>query len=186
MGLAPSGKQGAYHNFRVAIYVVVGTTRQLADRRTLEEQYSRITRQLRFDKVYLEVYRNRQFADEGSLEAIKKFFTDRGIAVSGGVTLAAGGQGGQFGTFDFEQPADRAECQRAVELAARHFDEVILDSCCGTSNVDHRRIEAQFLGRSSLRSSHKSEAPQPVGELGAIDTQSAGPWGRNGVWEDLR
>src|SRR5579864_884428 len=75
-GLAPSGQQGAYHNFRVAIYVVVGTTRQLADRRTLEEQYSRITRQLRFDKVYLEVYRNRQFAAEGSLEAIKKFFTD--------------------------------------------------------------------------------------------------------------
>jgi hypothetical protein len=28
-GLAPSGQQGAYHNFRVAIYVVVGTTHQL-------------------------------------------------------------------------------------------------------------------------------------------------------------
>ena len=126
-GLPASGKQGAYHNFRAAIYITVGTTRQLANRQTLEEQYGRIASQLRFDKVYLEVYRNGQFADEGSLDAIKKFFAARGVAVSGGVTLAAGGQGGQFGTFDFEQRADRAECQRAVELAARHFDEVILD-----------------------------------------------------------
>jgi len=36
-------------------------------------------------------------------------------------------EGGQFGTFDYESPRDREECRRAVELAARHFDEVILD-----------------------------------------------------------
>ncbi len=47
--------------------------------------------------------------------------------MAGGITLAAGGQGGQFGTFDYENPADRAECERAVRLIARHFDEVILD-----------------------------------------------------------
>jgi voltage-gated potassium channel Kch len=119
--------EGAYHNFKAAIYIAVGTTRELANPQTLQEQYSRITSQLRFDKVYLETYRNGQFADEKSVEAIKKFFSERGIAVSGGVTLAAGGHGGQFGTFDYEDPRDRAECQRAVELAARHFDEVILD-----------------------------------------------------------
>jgi hypothetical protein len=93
--LAP--KRGAHHNFQTSIYITVGTTRQLANRRTLEEQYSRIASQLRFDKVYLEVYRNGQFADEGSLQAIKQFFMDRGITVSGGVMLAAGGQGGRFG-----------------------------------------------------------------------------------------
>jgi voltage-gated potassium channel Kch len=124
---AVASAEGAYRNFKAAIYITVGTTRQLANPRTLSEQYSRIASQLRFDKVYLETYRNGQFADEASLEAIKKFFTGRGIAVSGGVTLAAGGHSGQFGTFDYEDPRDRAECQRAVELAARHFDEVILD-----------------------------------------------------------
>jgi hypothetical protein len=126
-GSAVAAAEGAYRNFKVAIYIAVGTTRELANPRTLQEQYGRITSQLRFDKVYLEAYRNGQFADEASLEAIKKFFTEKGIAVSGGVTLAAGGHGGQFGTFDYEDPRDRAECQRAVELAARHFDEVILD-----------------------------------------------------------
>jgi hypothetical protein len=124
---AVAAAEGAYHNFKAAIYITVGTTRQLANPQTLQEQYSRITGQLRFDKVYLETYRNGQFADEKSVEAIKKFFSERGIAVSGGVTLAAGGHGGQFGTFDYEDPHDRAECQRAVEMAARHFDEVILD-----------------------------------------------------------
>jgi len=124
---AATPAHGAYQNFRTAIYVTVGSTRQLADPGTLERQYARISSQLRFDKVYLEVYRDGQFADEASLERIKKFFAAHGVAVSGGVTLAAGGRGGQFGTFDYESPQDRATCQRAIEMAARHFDEVILD-----------------------------------------------------------
>ncbi len=118
---------GAYRNFTAAIYIPVTSTRELADAQTLERQYARIAGQLRFDKVYLEVYRGGQFADEATLARIKKFFAAHGIAVSGGVTLAAAGHGGQFGTFDYENPQDRAECQRAVELAARNFDEVILD-----------------------------------------------------------
>src|SRR5206468_4256313 len=60
-------------------------------------------------------------------ETVKREFAAHGIETSGGVTLAAGGAGGQFGTFDYENPADRAECERAVRLIARHFDEVILD-----------------------------------------------------------
>jgi len=124
---AATPAHGAYQNFRTAIYITVGSTRQLADPGTLERQYARISSQLRFDKVYLEVYRDGQFADEASLERIKKFFAAHGVAVSGGVTLAAGGRGGQFGTFDYESPQDRATCQRAIEMAARHFDEVILD-----------------------------------------------------------
>jgi hypothetical protein len=124
---AVSTAAGAYENFKVAIYVTVSATRQLADPQTLQRQYDRIASQVRFDKVYIETYRSGQFADEAALAAIGKFFRDRGIAVSGGITLAAAGHAGQFGTFDYENPQDRAECQRAVELTARHFDEIILD-----------------------------------------------------------
>ena len=119
--------ESAYRNFKAAIYITVNSTRQLADPKTREQQYQRIAGQVRFDKVYLETYRGGVFADEASLESIKKFFRSKGIAVSGGITLAKGGHGGQFGTFDYEEANDRAECQRAVELTARHFDEVILD-----------------------------------------------------------
>lgn len=124
---AATPPQSAYRNFAVAIYIAVNSTRQLADPQTLERQYARVSSQLRFDKVYLEVYRNGVFADEASLAKIKKFFAAHGIAVSGGVTLAAGGHGGQFGTFDYESAHDQEECRRAVEMAARNFDEVILD-----------------------------------------------------------
>jgi hypothetical protein len=119
--------QGKYKNFKVAIYIVVGSSRQLADPERRQRQFERVMRQVKFDKVYLEVYRDRQFADEESIDQIKQFFASHGVEVSGGVTLAAGGQGGQFGTFDYELPPDRAECRRAVEFAARHFDEVMLD-----------------------------------------------------------
>jgi len=119
--------QGAYKNFKTAIYVTVESTRQLGDAQIRTAQYRRISSQLRFDKVYLEVYRSGQFADEAALEATKKFFTDQGIAVAAGIAFSASERGGQFSTLDYENPHDREECQRAIELAARHFDEVILD-----------------------------------------------------------
>jgi hypothetical protein len=119
---------GHYQNFDVAIYIVASTAqRQLSDPKVLEAQYQRAASQLKFDKVYLEAYRDHLFLDEKVLVATKQFFERKGVKVAGGLTLAKGGQGGQFGTFDYENPEDRAECQRAVELAARHFDEIILD-----------------------------------------------------------
>lgn len=126
--LAGAADAGHYKNFDVAVYIVASTAQQqLSDPRALQQQYERAASQLKFDKVYLETYRDGRFVDEKTLVGIKKFFKSKGVAVSGGITLAKGGQGGQFGTFDYENAADRAECQRAVELTARHFDEIVLD-----------------------------------------------------------
>src|SRR5438132_9624580 len=87
---------GKYQNFRVAIYVVVNATQKLSDPAEFAREYDRVSRQLKFDKVYVEVYRNHQFASDDQIEAVKTFFRDKGIVVAGGVTLAAGGQNGQF------------------------------------------------------------------------------------------
>ena len=127
MSCAAAADAAAYKNFRAAIYIPVSATKKLADPATFERQFKRVSSQLDFDKVYIEAYRDRVFATDAELEAVKRAFEVKGIQTSGGVTLAAGGQGGQFGTFDYENPADRAECERAVRLIARHFDEVILD-----------------------------------------------------------
>jgi hypothetical protein len=124
---AMDGPRGHYQNFRVAIYITVQSTKRLADPDVREHEFDRAMRQTKFDKVYLEAYRDGIFATDEELDTVKKFLESKGIIVSGGITLAKGGQGGQFGTFDYENPADRAECRRAVELAARHFNEVILD-----------------------------------------------------------
>jgi hypothetical protein len=125
---APFAQAGQYQNFTVATYIVASTAqRQLSDPAVLQQQYERAVSQLKFDKVYLEAYRDGLFVDENALVAIKRFFESKGVKVSGGITLAKGGQGGQFGTFDYENAADRDECRKAVELAARHFDEIVLD-----------------------------------------------------------
>lgn len=124
---APSAVPAAYRNFKVAIYVVVGNVRALADRATFDRDYARVAGQLHFDKVYIEAYRDHVFATDNELAKVSSYFREKGIQVAGGITLAAGGRNGQFGTFDYEDPADRAECERAVRLAARHFDQVILD-----------------------------------------------------------
>lgn len=118
---------GQYKNFNVAIYIAARTTQQLADPKTRDQQFERVWSQVKFDKVYIETYRDSVFVDDAAIEQVKAFFKGKGIAVAGGITPAKGGQGGQFGTFDYEDPAHRDECKRAAELAARHFDEIILD-----------------------------------------------------------
>lgn len=115
-----------YQNFRYAIHIAVGDARKLADRATFDRQYARAASQLHFDKVYIDAYRDHDFATD-ELEKVKSYLAEKGIETSGGITLAAGGKNGQFGTFDYEDPADRAECERAARLAAKHFKEVILD-----------------------------------------------------------
>jgi hypothetical protein len=127
MSFGAAADAAAYKNFKAAIYIPVGATKKLADPATFDREFKRVSSQLDFDKVYIEAYRDRVFATDAELDAVKRAFQAKGIETSGGITLAAGGSGGQFGTFDYELPADRAECERAVRLIARHFDEVILD-----------------------------------------------------------
>ena len=119
--------QHPYKNFGVAIYIPVASTRQLADPQVLEQQFDRIWSQVHFDKVYLEDYRSGVFADPASLDRIARFFRARGITVNGGITLTAPEEGGEFRTFDYENPKDVATAERAVRIAASHFDTVILD-----------------------------------------------------------
>ena len=116
-----------HRHFKTAIYIAVGDVKRLADRSVFDREFARASSQLRFDKVWIEAYRDRVFATDAELERVKGWFRQKGIETQGGITLAAGGEGGQFGTFDYEKPADRAEAERAVRLAARHFDNVILD-----------------------------------------------------------
>ena len=139
---------GKYRNFRTAIYVVVGSTQRLADPAEFEREFARVSSQLKFDKVWIEVYRNHAFATDAEIETVKREFQAHGIEVAGGMTLAAGGHDGQFGAFDYEDPADRAECQKAVELAARHFDEFILDDFFFFTSQERRRHRRQ--GRAQL------------------------------------
>src|SRR5580692_9972888 len=79
----PAARAGQYTNFAVSIYIPVGVVRSLDDPETLSNQWSRIRRQLKVDKVYIEVQRDRNVASDETLERVKKFFVDQGVKVAG-------------------------------------------------------------------------------------------------------
>jgi hypothetical protein len=117
---------GNYTNFDVAIYIPVGAVRSFENPKILSNNWERIRGQLKVDKVYIEVQRNRDLAGDDLLEQVKKFFVDRGVRVAGGMALSDGGNG-QFRSFCYTDPKDREFIKNAARLAARHFDEVIQD-----------------------------------------------------------
>jgi len=117
---------GNYTNFDVAIYIPVGVVQSFAEPGKLQADWDRIHCQLKVDKVYIEVQRNRDLAGDQLLEQVKKFFLDHNVRVAGGMALSDGGSG-QFRSFCYTDPSDRQFIKNAVELAARHFDEIIQD-----------------------------------------------------------
>jgi hypothetical protein len=115
---AQTQAQGKYKNFRVAMYVLRQNVTQWSDPQALAAAYDEMTRQLKFDKVYLEFAGGHQMVNEATLDPIKKFFTDRGILVSAAIVPNG---------LSYANQADRDYLKSTVEAAARHFDEVIFD-----------------------------------------------------------
>jgi hypothetical protein len=123
---ARTGIAGNYTNFEVAVYIPVNIVRTLGEPETLRSEWQRLRSQVKVDKVYLEVQRDRNLATDDLLERVKTFFTDQGVRVAGGMALSDGGSG-QFRSFCYTDPKDREFIKSAAELAARHFDEIIQD-----------------------------------------------------------
>ena len=117
-GQAPAPAQGKYKNFRVAMYALRGNVMRSTNAQTLAADYDEMTRQIKFDKVYLEFAGGHQMVNEATLDPIKKFFTDRGLLVSAAIVPNG---------LSLTNQNDRAYLRGAVEAAARHFDEVIFD-----------------------------------------------------------
>ena len=118
---------GQYTNFAVSVYIPVGVVRSFQQPQKLEDDWTRLSRQLKVDKVYIEVQRDENLADDALLERVKKFFIDHGVRVAGGMAASDGSIGGQFKSFCYTDPKNREFIKAAAELAARHFDELIQD-----------------------------------------------------------
>lgn len=134
---------GNYTNFAVAVYIPVNIVHSFKDPGVLSDQWDTINRQLKVDKVYIEVQRNRETNSDALLNQVKQFFVDRGVRVAGGMALSDGSVGGQFRSFCYTDPRDRAFIQRAAQLAARHFDEIIQDDFFFTTTKNDSDISAK-------------------------------------------
>ena len=141
--LAFGGHCAAYTNFETAVYIPVNVVGSFQDPQKLKDEWNVISSQLKVDKVYLEVQRDRRTNSDTLLEQVKKFFVDRGVQVAGGMALSDGSIGGQFKSFCYTDPNDRAFIKSAAELAARHFDEIIQDDFFFNSTKNDSDIAAK-------------------------------------------
>jgi len=115
-----------YQNFKVAVYSRAQETQQMGDLTWLEPRWEKITQFLPVDKIYLETHRDGIIVDDATLETAKKFFHERGVKTSGGITLTLN-ERNRFQTFCYSNPEHRKQVQELAEHTARHFDELILD-----------------------------------------------------------
>jgi hypothetical protein len=124
---AAGAHAGQYTNFTVAVYIPINVVQSFDNPQKLVDDWNTISRQLKVDKVYIEVQRDRRLLTDEQAGRVKKFFLDHGVRVAGGMALSDGSIGGQFKSFCYTDDKDRAFVKSAAELAARHFDEVIQD-----------------------------------------------------------
>ena len=125
--IAPVFAQNHYKSFIVSTYATQATVRSLMNG-DLDpaRSWSILTRNLKLDKIYIEVMRNHTLVDEDGLEKLKHFYQAQGVQVCGGLAYSTTETNGYQG-FDYADPENREFARKAVELAARHFDELLLD-----------------------------------------------------------
>src|SRR5215510_8961267 len=136
-----SGAALGYENFRVAVYCRAQEVQKMADPAWLEASWQAVSREVHVDKVYIETHRDRILVDDATLEAAKKFFESKGVAVAGGITFTVS-EPNRFETFSYSNPEHRKAVQQIAEHTARHFDEFILDDFFFTSTKSDFDVKA--------------------------------------------
>ena len=126
MAALTGARASNYQNVHVSVYITVREVNSFADPKVLQAQWDLINSQVKVDKVYIEVHRDRMLADEKLLEDVKKFFVDRGVEVAAGSAFTDS-EANLFATYCYTNPEDRDFVKKVSERAARHFDEFILD-----------------------------------------------------------
>jgi hypothetical protein len=133
---------GKYNSFKVAIYTRAQDVVKLGNQSYLDETWKLISDQLTIDKIYLETHRDRVIVEDDVIERVKRFFTDKGIEVAGGITFTIN-ESNNFETFCFSNPEHRQAAKELAELTARHYDSFILDDFFFTSCKSDIEIAAK-------------------------------------------
>ena len=140
---------GHFNNFKVTVYCVSAILQNM-DLETLEKQYDFIEKYVGLDKVYLEPYRGPHWVEKDKIREITKFFRDRNVEVSGGLTTVVPDLSDEdkdkqrlFGTFCYTNPKMREHVKKVSEYCAELFDEVILDDFYFTNCTCDECIKAK-------------------------------------------
>ena len=138
-----SAAAGGYTNLSVAVYFRYQEVHSIPnDLNRFSNQWANVEKQLKVAKVYLETTRNAELVMDADVTTLKRFFTDRGIQVSGGMGLTASEPNG-FESYNYNSPADREKVKSFSEFTAKHFDEIILDDFYFSNNKSAEAIAAK-------------------------------------------
>ncbi len=133
---------GNYKNFVVSVYIRAYEVNEMTSSKKLDSIWTIISSQVKVDKVYLETHRDNITIDDKTIETAKKYFQDKGIKTSGGITYTIN-EGNRFQTFCYVTPEERKEAKELAELTAKHFDEFILDDFFFTNCKNEDCIKAK-------------------------------------------
>jgi hypothetical protein len=115
-----------YRNFQVAIYSTVYDVQKMEDLSWLQENFDLIQRYVKVNKVYLETHRDMVVADETTYRKAQQFLRERGVQVSGGITVTVN-ERNRFQTYCYTNPEHRQKLKEIVAYTARMNNELILD-----------------------------------------------------------
>jgi hypothetical protein len=115
-----------YQNFRVAVYARSYEVLKMHDLDWLKERLDLLSRYVKVGKIYLETHRDMVVADESTLIQARDFLKERGVQVSGGITITVN-ESNHYQTYCYSNPEHRQKLKDVVSLTARLFDEIILD-----------------------------------------------------------
>jgi hypothetical protein len=117
-----------YRNFNSAIYIPIDDMRRMAsDPKFMQDSFDLIHASIKFNKVWLETYRDGQEMSEADVRKVKQFFDSKGIKTSGGMMAMLGVPGDRIRSFCYADPAHRERFRKLVAFSAGIFDELIFD-----------------------------------------------------------
>jgi hypothetical protein len=105
--------QDRYQNFDVAIYTRVYEVLQMADLNWLNERFEVMSRSIKVNKVYLETHRDMIVAPEANVRGAKSYFEERGVKVSGGITITVN-ERNRFETYCYTNPEHRQKLKDVI------------------------------------------------------------------------
>jgi len=125
---APAEAPERYQNFNSAIYIPIQDMRRMAaDPKFMQDSFDLIHASIKFNKVWLETYRDGQEIGEADIRKVKEFFESKGIQTSGGMMAYLGVPGDRIRSFCWADPTQRERFRKLVAFSASIFDELIFD-----------------------------------------------------------
>ncbi|MCR4788381.1 MAG: hypothetical protein K5888_07335 [Lachnospiraceae bacterium] len=127
-GLKSHEQVSSYKNFNVAVYMPVMDVINCAeDREGFDKKFAHLSDNVKIGRVYVENYRSQQFATKEQLISVKKYFEEKGIACSGGITTNDDDFRRGFASLCYSRKDHRDIVKNSIHMLAEVFDEIIFD-----------------------------------------------------------